>query len=138
MLAYHRPPAEERPAGANLTFRFIEPFRRWSVSLDGLVTPFTDAEMCSGRIRDGAKELAHIELAPTMQAPVWGAHQSASSSRDGGSIAVQTWASSHYQQLYTAEGQITAHVLATAWIPERRRDFGLQRKSLAPPIVWRL
>ena len=156
MFAYHRPLTEERPAGANLKFRCIEPFRCWSVSFDGLVTPCSDAEMRSGRVRDGAKELARIELTLTMQAPVWDAHQSASSRHGGGSMAEQVWASSHYQQLYTAQGQITlrgethgfagtgmrdhsrgrrghgmdqwgGHVLATAWFPESRRGFGLQR-----------
>ncbi|MDB5970621.1 MAG: hypothetical protein JWQ90_3071 [Hydrocarboniphaga sp.] len=156
MYAYRRPAAEERPAGANLRLRCVEPFKTWTASFDGLVTHSSDQEMRSGRLRDGAKELARIELTATMQAPVWDAHQSASSRYGGGSMEEQVWASSHYQQLYTVEGTVTlrgktqpfsgtgmrdhsrgrrghgmdqwgGHVLATAWFPHSRRGFGLQR-----------
>jgi hypothetical protein len=156
MFAYRRCPAEDRPAGANLKLRCVEPFHRWTASFDGLVTACSDEDMRSGRVRDGAKELAHIDLTLTMQAPVWDAHQSATSQFGRGSMDEQVWASSHYQQLYMAEGRVVVrgrtiefrgpgmrdhsrgrrghgmdqwggHVLATAWFPLTRRGFGLQR-----------
>ncbi|MDB5985945.1 MAG: hypothetical protein JWR16_998 [Nevskia sp.] len=156
MFAYRRPAADERPAGANLKLHCVEPFKTWTASFDGLVAYCSDEDMRSGRVRDGAKELARIELELSMQAPVWDAHQSAGSRYGGGSMAEQVWASSHYQQLYTATGTVSlrgrtmdfsgtgmrdhsrgrrghgmdqwgGHVLATAWFPGSRRGFGLQR-----------
>lgn len=156
MCAYHRPAAADRPAGANLRLRCIEPFKTWRLSFDGLVAHCSDEEMRQGRVRDTARELARIDLELRMEAPVWDAQQSASSRFGAGSMAEQVWASSHYQQLYTARGTVRlrdktypfagtgmrdhsrgrrghgmeqwgGHVLATAWFPDRRRGFGLQR-----------
>jgi hypothetical protein len=112
--------------------------------------------MRSGRLRDGARELAQIDLRLVMQAPVCDAHQSLASGSGQGGMKEQVWASSHYQQLLLASGTIRwrgeviafngpgmrdhsrgprghgmehwgGHLLATAWFPGSRRGFVAMR-----------
>lgn len=105
--SYVRLPWEQRPAGANLKARCIEPWKRWHLSYDGVAVRSPHDELRTGAAKDGPREQVQFELELTMAGPVWDAHASASSKHGGGSMAEQTWAKDHYQQLYTVDGTIT-------------------------------
>src|SRR5262249_20346633 len=107
MWAYHRTAPERKPAGANITLRCIEPFRRWSVNFDGymLVTP--NDEMLAGLAREGVHERVVIDLDVEMVTPAFDLAVAATQPRANGSWASQGWAETHYQQLYRATGGVT-------------------------------
>jgi hypothetical protein len=48
MWAYHRTPQEQRPGGANLFFKCVEPFRRWKVIFDGFADYVSHEAMTKG------------------------------------------------------------------------------------------
>lgn len=104
--AYLRTPVERRPAGPNLRFECLEPFRRWRVTFDGVCVRTPYDEMLSGLARDRAHERVTFELDAECVTPIWDAHASATSGRGGGSMAEQVWASEHYQQLLRITGQV--------------------------------
>jgi len=100
--SYSRTPADQRPGGANLSFRCVEPFRRWCATYDGVVVRSPYAEVRSGRVRDGDKERLTFELELECVAPAWdpaGGHAA-------GALDGQAWASQHYQQLFRATGHV--------------------------------
>jgi hypothetical protein len=107
MKSYARTPAEERPAGANLRFTCIEPFRRWRVQFDGFGLHSSLDEMKQGRVREGKRQRFKVDLDVQCITPVWDAH-TASASRSGkGSMEDgQSWATEHYEQLYSATGSV--------------------------------
>jgi hypothetical protein len=96
LWSYHRTDPSRRPAGANQTFRCVEPFRRWEVDLDGffLRTPYE--KMRTGLVKDGTKVPVSARLAFDCVGPVWDTH-----------VSGQTWATEHYQQLYRASGSLS-------------------------------
>ena len=105
--SYARVPVDQRPAGPNLRAECIEPWRRWRLTFDGVVTRSSSEELRTGPACDGPRELLRFDLELTMAGPVWDAHSSAESKHGGGSMAEQVWAKDHYQQLYTVAGTIT-------------------------------
>lgn len=105
--SYARVPADQRPSGPNLRAECLEPWRRWRLTFDGIVTRSPVEELRTGAARDGAREVLRFDLELTMAGPVWDAHASAESTHGGGSMAEQVWAKDHYQQLYTVAGTIT-------------------------------
>ena len=48
--SYHRTPQSDKPRGANLSYRCIEPFRRWQVTYDGVCVRTPAAEMRTARV----------------------------------------------------------------------------------------
>ncbi len=106
MYSYHRTARERRPAGASFAARCEEPFRRWTLTFDGVGVRTANDEMCRELVRDGKKEPFSFELSLEMAGPVWDAHMSASSPVGRGSMAEQAWAHDHYEQLYRATGEI--------------------------------
>lgn len=108
MTAYARTPEEQRPAGASLAFRCLEPWKRWQINFDGMMVQCSNEEMLSGRVRDGFKQRVTFEFDTESVAPVWDNHQSADhgSSAKRGSMAEQSWASEHYQQLFALRGEL--------------------------------
>src|SRR5947207_1274359 len=105
--SYSRTPAARRPAGANLAFRCVEPFRRWQVSADGVGVQSPWEEALTGRVRDGGKVLYQIELDTEAVAPAWDNHASAKAGPGRGSMEDQAWAKEHYQQLFRVRGRVT-------------------------------
>lgn len=105
--SYARVPVDERPAGPNLRAQCLEPWRRWRLTFDGVVTRTPPEALRTGPACDGRRELLRFDLELTMAGPVWDAHSSAESKHGGGSMAEQVWAKDHYQQLYTVSGTIT-------------------------------
>src|SRR5438132_153983 len=105
--SYSRTPADLRPAGANLAFRCVEPYRRWQVSADGAGVRTPWDETMTGRVRDGAKVLFQIELDTEAVAPAWDNHASAKAGPGRGSMEDQAWAKEHYQQLFRVRGCVT-------------------------------
>jgi hypothetical protein len=103
---YHRTPRELRPAGPNLRFECIEPFRHWRISFDGVCTRTPYDEMLSGLVPEGPREKVAFELDARCVTPIWDAHDSATSGRGGGSMEDQVWASEHYQQLLKITGRV--------------------------------
>jgi len=101
-----RPPVDRRPAGPNLSYHCLEPFRRWEVRFDavGVRTPY--AEMLGGRARDGRRERFALNLDLEMIGPVWDAQESAKSHTGVGDMSEQVWASDHYEQLYRFAGEL--------------------------------
>jgi hypothetical protein len=103
---YHRTAKELRPAGPNLRFECVEPFRHWRITFDGVCTRTPYADMLSGLVRDGRREKVAFEFDAECVTPVWDAHESATSGRGGGSMKEQVWASEHYQQLLKITGRV--------------------------------
>jgi hypothetical protein len=106
MWAYHRTAPARWPAGANLAFTCVEPFRRWRVSFHGwcLRTPY--AEMRTGVVHDGEKVPLGIDLGIDCVTPVWDAHMAAGQATGRGSMDSQGWATEHYEQLYLVTGTV--------------------------------
>src|SRR3954447_5009242 len=100
MSAYHRRRPVDGPAGSNLAFRCIEPFRRWKITFDGIVTRTPRGEMLQGRLRDGQRERLTFDIDVENVTPIWDAQSSAASERGSGSMEEQVWAKEHYQQLF--------------------------------------
>src|SRR5437660_10600778 len=72
MSAYHRTEPERRPAGSNLAFRCVEPFRRWRVTFDGVVSRSRREEQLEGRLRNGRQEPMTFELEAECVTPILG------------------------------------------------------------------
>jgi hypothetical protein len=106
MWAYHRTPAARRPAGSNLAFECVEPFRRWRLSFDGIGVLSPYEELRTGRARDGVKQPMAFALEVQCAAPAWDAHQAMRETGGRGSMRGQSWATEHYQQLYRATGTV--------------------------------
>jgi hypothetical protein len=106
MWAYHRTDPARRPAGSNLRFDCLEPFRRWRVTFDGMClrTPF-DA-MRTSRVSDGDKLRLVVDLEMETVTPVWDAATAASALTGAGDMQQQQWAHEHYEQLYLARGTV--------------------------------
>lgn len=99
---YRRVPQQERPAGPQLSFTCVEPFRRWRVDYDGLATRSTRSALAAGLLEDGQRERVELHLDVECVTPVW----DGASSTSGGSMADQVWASDHYQQLLQVTGKL--------------------------------
>jgi hypothetical protein len=105
--SYHQTPPERRPGAGNLYFECLEPFRRWRVSAEALGIRTSYDEMQTQLVRDGPKDHFQIELDITCRTPVWDLHAAAQQSTGRGSMRDQSWASEHYEQLYTAVGHVS-------------------------------
>lgn len=107
MWAYHYTPQDEKPAGSNLAFRCIEPFRRWKVTFDGFAQPVSDADMQAGLAPDsGPRKRLIIDLDVECATPVWDAHTSAHAEGGKGEMVSQSWAKEHYEQLFRTRGTV--------------------------------
>lgn len=106
MWAYHRTSPERQPAGSNLAFECIEPFRRWRATFDGYAQHVAQADMEAGLAPDSLRKRLVIELDFDCVTPTWDAQASAESSHGKGDMAHQSWAKEHYEQLWRAKGTI--------------------------------
>ncbi len=106
MWAHHRTPAERRPAGSNLAFECVEPFRKWKITFDGFGLHTSNEEMAAGRAREGPRQRLALELDIECATPAWDAHTSAQSKTGKGSMREQGWAKDHHEQLYRATGRV--------------------------------
>jgi hypothetical protein len=107
MWAYHRTPSEQKPGGANLFFRCIEPFRRWKVTFDGFAQHVSNEAMQGGLApAEGRRKRLAIDLDIECAAPVWDAEASANSGEGRGDMTKQGWAKEHYEQMYRAAGSV--------------------------------
>jgi len=106
MCATHKTAPERRPAGSNLAFRCVEPFKRWKVTFDGFALHTTNEEMAEGRARDGLKQRLTLDLDVECTVPVWDAHAAAEADTGQGTMRGQGWATEHYEQLYRATGPV--------------------------------
>ncbi|MBI3743117.1 MAG: hypothetical protein HY261_02365 [Chloroflexi bacterium] len=59
------------PGGDALTFRCLDPFKRWSVSFHGMARDATAKQQLAGSLGDGPKVQVDLELEATMAAPPW-------------------------------------------------------------------
>lgn len=157
MWAYHRTAPERRPAGANLAFVMVEPFRRWRVTFDGfaLLTPYETLR--TSIVADGPKHRVVAELDVELVTPPWDARTAALQATGKGSMDSQDWAHEHYEQLCIAQGTLTTpageiafdgtgwrdhsrgprgtgvgdtwggHVIMGAWFPGQHVGVGLSR-----------
>jgi hypothetical protein len=105
--SYHRTPPERRPGAANLYAECIEPFRRWRVVAEGLAVRTPYEVMRTQLVADGPKDYYSLALEITCRTPVWDLHAAAQQSTGRGSMREQSWASEHYEQLYTATGRMS-------------------------------
>jgi hypothetical protein len=106
MWAYHRTAPERRPGGSNITFRCVEPFRRWHIAFDGVMLMTPNDEMTTGLAREGAQQRVVIDLDIQMVAPAFDLAVAAQQPTARGTWESQGWANSHYQQLYRADGTL--------------------------------
>ncbi len=104
MWANYYTPQDSKPAGANLAFRCIEPFKRWKVTFDGFAHHNTNEEMAA-RAPEGPRKRLVIDLDIECAIPVWDAHTAAHSGGKG-EMTTQNWAKEHYEQLYRAKGTV--------------------------------
>lgn len=105
-IGYGRPPVEALPAGPTLSYRCIEPYRRWELHFDGIGQRMPYERMLRAAARDSAREHYALHLTLEMAGPVWDAHESASAPTGAGSMRQQSWASEHYEQLYRFSGEL--------------------------------
>lgn len=108
MTSYGRPPVAQRPAGPTLQFHCEQPFQRWQFVFDGMLVHASNAEMLSGRVRDGCKQRVRFRLDSQALVPAWDNHLTAAAGDKTrrGSMQEQAWASEHYQQLFRVEGDL--------------------------------
>jgi hypothetical protein len=114
MWSYHRTAAERRPAGANTTFRCIEPFRTWHVTFDGYGLHTSLDDMSEGLATEGIKLRFFADLDIEFLTPVWDMHTASTADTGKGAMHTQGWAKEHYEQLHRATGrvQLGEHELA--------------------------
>jgi hypothetical protein len=129
MWAYYRTPQEKKPAGANLAFQCIEPFRRWKVTFDGFAQHVADADMQKGLAPDSLRRRLVIDLDIECVTPVWDAHTSAHAKGGKGEMTSQSWAKEHYEQLYRARGTVRVQdkdypIEGTGWRDHSRGPRG--------------
>ena len=115
MWAYHRTAPENRPAGSNLSFKCLEPFRRWQVTFDGFAQHIKTADMAAGLAPDSLKKKLKIVLDVTCVTPVWDAQTSAHGAHGKGDMDNQSWAKEHYEQLWRATGTVTVDGVDYPW-----------------------
>ena len=122
MWAYHRTTAERKPAGSNLAFRCVEPFRRWRVEFDGYMLPTPNHEMTTGLAREGAHERVVVDLDVAMLTPAWDIAAAADEPTARGTWVSQGWADTHYQQLYRATGTVRVGAAESPFLGYGWRD----------------
>jgi hypothetical protein len=105
--SFRKTPPSERPAAANLQFTCREPYRRWHVTAETMAVRTSYAQMCSGLVRDGPKDHVSLDLDVICRTPVWDMHAMTRHSGGRGSMRDQSWASEHYEQLYTVTGSVS-------------------------------
>jgi hypothetical protein len=157
MWAYRRTPVDEIPAGANLAFKMVEPFKKWKVTFDGFALHTPHEEMRTGVVSDGPKQRVILDLDVELVTPPWDAHSGATDDTGKGSMKAQEWATDHYEQLCHATGTVTlesgtvtfdgtgwrdhsrgprgggvsagwgGHVIMGAWFPGQHAGIGLSR-----------
>ncbi len=103
---YYYTPQDQKPAGPNLVFRCIEPFKRWKVTFDGFALHVSNEDMAKALAPDGLKKRLIIDLDIECATPVWDAHSAAHSGVGKGEMTAQGWAKEHYEQLYHARGVV--------------------------------
>jgi hypothetical protein len=136
MWAYHHTPPERKPAGSNLTFECIEPYRRWRVTFDGFAQHISNADMAAGLAPDGVRKRLKIELDVVCATPVWDAQTSAKSKAGKGDMNSQSWAKEHYEQLWRATGVVTVAGEAIAFDGTGWRDHSRGPRGGATADPW--
>jgi hypothetical protein len=136
MWAYHRTEPSRRPAGANLAFRCVEPFRRWAIAFDGFCLRTAYDDMRTSLVADGEKVPVSIDLDVECVTPVWDAHTAAELSSGQGSMAEQGWAKEHYEQLYRATGTIRVGDQETAFSGTGWRDHSRGPRGGGTGAPW--
>jgi hypothetical protein len=107
MWAYYRTGQEDQPAGANLKFKCVEPFKRWEVVFDGFADHYSNEAMAKGLAAPAVRrKRLVIDLDIEAVAPVWDAQASAQSAEGRGDMTSQSWAKDHYEQMYRATGLV--------------------------------
>jgi hypothetical protein len=104
--AYERTAPADQPAGANLRFECIEPFKTWKLEFDGRCLYSSYDDMLRRRMPEGTRNPVKFDLTATCITPAWDAHTSALIGSEKGSIRDQSWASDHYQQLMQITGTV--------------------------------
>jgi hypothetical protein len=88
------------PGAANLRFHCVEPFRRWRITYEAMGTPTTAAAMAEGPVRLDRRVPVGIDLGIECMTPAWGStHEQRADGEHG-----EAGFSSHYEQLYRADG----------------------------------
>jgi len=129
MWGYYRTPQENKPAGPNMAFRCIEPFKRWQVTFDGFAQHVSNADMQNGLAPDSLRKRLVIDLEVECATPVWDAHTSAHGEGGKGEMTAQGWAKEHYEQLHRARGRVRVdersyEINATGWRDHSRGPRG--------------
>lgn len=129
MWGYYYTPQQRKPAGPNLAFRCIEPFKRWKLTFDGFAQHVSNTDMQNGLVPDGLRKRLVIDLEVDCATPVWDAHTSANGEGGKGEMTTQGWAKEHYEQLCRARGQVrvdkaTYDIDATGWRDHSRGPRG--------------
>jgi hypothetical protein len=157
MWAYHHTEPAQRPAGANLAFKMVEPFKKWKATFDGFALFTPHEALRTGIVTDGPKQRVKLDLDIELVTPPWDAHTAANQDSGKGSMESQEWASEHYEQLCRATGTVTlesgtiqfdgtgwrdhsrgargagvgatwgGHIIMGAWFPGQQAGIGLCR-----------
>jgi len=136
MWAYHRTAPERRPAGSNLAFECLEPFRRWRVTFDGFAQHIANADMAAGLAPDGPRKRLTIDLEVTCVTPVWDAQTSAKSASGKGDMNSQSWAKEHYEQMWRAKGKVRVGEQEIAFDGTGWRDHSRGPRGGATADPW--
>jgi hypothetical protein len=137
ILAYTHTPPEQRPGGANINFRCIEPWKKWKVTCDGVGVHTTNEEMQRGLATLSKVQRFTIDLDIEFISPVWDAHTSTTVEGAGaGSMDKQDWAKEHYEQLYKATGTVTLTSGTYEFNGYGWRDHSRGPRGTGPTAVW--
>jgi hypothetical protein len=136
MWAYYRTAPDRKPAGANLAFECLEPYRRWRVTFDGFAQHISNADMAAGLAPDGPRKRLKIDLEVVCATPVWDAQTSAKSAHGKGDMNSQSWAKEHYEQLWRASGVVTVADEAIAFNGTGWRDHSRGPRGGATADPW--
>jgi hypothetical protein len=125
-----------------MSWRCVEPFRRWELAYDGPAQRVTREAMFEGPLAQGREQRMIVELTIDSVKPIW--------DLGGGHSQDETWATSHDQQLSQARGRIVfddgelrfdgagwrdhsrgprdvadvaGHTILGAWFPDDDRGF---------------
>jgi hypothetical protein len=106
-LSWGRAPDQGCASSGNLTFRAVEPFRRWSVTFDGAGEPVTTGEVLGGLTGGGPRLPMRWNIDAIAASPPWNLYPPGPDGGHPGGGDKQDWAGdSHTQQTFHTTGEV--------------------------------
>jgi hypothetical protein len=126
---YGRSETPRGPGGATMTFRCVEPFRRWRINRDGGSVRTTVDRLYHGMVTDQRHERVGFDLTLECTGGVW----------DWGEVEdAHKWGKLHYEQLVGVKGTITVGGEAIPFNGQGLRDHtsGARDFTVFSSHIW--